>query len=260
MYKQLIVIATISSSLLLSSCMVVRPGEVGYIQTAGHLPENPVKQGFRPYNPFISKQVKMKIRVIEIYEELLVPSKEGLSIKTEISLLYHIDPDKARDVYVMFGDNYEEVAVKSNLRATTREICAKYEAKQLYATERIKIEQGIAEELRNHISKYGFIVDAVLLKDIEMPAQMTQAIEKKVEAEQASLTMDFIIQRQKKEAERMLIEAEAIKQSQEIINKAMTELALRYRYIEMLKTTGTSPNSKLIFMDKSSPSSVIVNP
>jgi prohibitin 1 len=256
MYKQLLIIAGVTS--MLTSCMVVRPGEVGYIQTNGRLSEKSMKSGLRPYNPFVSKSVKINVQIVEIYEEMIVPTKEGLSVKAEISLLYHIDPDKAKDVYITFGKNYEEVAIKSNLRATAREICAKYEAKDLYATERTKIEQGMLEQLKNHIDKYGFIIDAVLLKDIVMPKEITQAIEKKVEAEQATLTMDYVISRQKKEAERMLIEAEAIKKSQEIINEAMNPEALQYRYIEMLKTLGLSPNSKLILMDKQAP--VILNP
>ncbi|MBX9850971.1 MAG: prohibitin family protein [Cytophagaceae bacterium] len=256
MYKNLLIIVLGIS--MLTSCMVVRPGEVGYIQTSGKLSEKSRKDGIKPFNFFVSKPVKINIRVVEVYENLVVPSKEGLSIHAEISLLYHIDPERAKDVYTMFGKDYEEVAIKSNLRATTREICARYEAKELYATERVKIEEGIAQQLREHISQWGFIIDAVLLKDIVMPKEITQAIEEKVEAEQATLTMDYIIAKQKKEAERMMIEAEAIKKSQEIINQAMNSQALQYRYIEMLKSLGLSPNSKILLLDKQSP--VLVNP
>src|SRR5947209_4508698 len=108
MYKQMLVII-LGVVCMLSSCMVVRPGEVGYIQTAGNLSANSIKHGMRPYNPFVSVQVKINVRVVEVFENLVVPSKEGLSVNTEISLLYHIDPDKAKDVYILFGKNYEEV-------------------------------------------------------------------------------------------------------------------------------------------------------
>ena len=130
--------------------------------------------------------------------------------------------------------------------------------KELYATERIKIEKAIAEQMKDHIGKYGFVVDAVLLRDIVMPKEITQAIERKVEAEQATLTMDFVISKQRKEAERVVIEAEGIKKSQEIINQAMTPTGIQYRYIEMLKSLGLSPNSKILLMDKQAP--LIVNP
>jgi prohibitin 1 len=251
MYRQIYIFALVAC--MATSCMIVRPGEVGYIQTFGRLTDNSIKAGSRPFNFLVSKPVKMSVKVMEVYEELTVPSKEGLSVKTEISLLYHIDPDKAKDVYITFGKNYEEVAVKSNLRATTREVCAKYEAKDLYATERLKIEKGIEDQLNEHIQKYGFMIDAVLLKDIVMPKEITMAIEKKVEAEQASLTMDFLIAKQKKEAERVIIEAEGIRKSQDIINGVMTQPALQYRYIEMLKSVGLSPNTKILFMEKQAP-------
>lgn len=241
-----------------NGCMVVRPGEVGYLQRAGHLTDRPFKSGLRVYNPFITRKIKINVQIVEVYEELIVPSKEGLSVNSEISLLYHIDPDKAREIYTLFGTNYQQVAVVSNLRATAREICARYAVKELYATERIKIEKAIADQMNEHIGKYGFVIDAVLLRDIVMPKEITQAIERKVEAEQATLTMDFVISKQRKEAERVIIEADGIKKSQEIINQAMTPTGIQYRYIEMLKSLGLSPNAKILMMDKQAP--IIVNP
>jgi len=257
--------------LALQGCMIVRPGQIGYIQRNGKLLPRPELGGSRWFNPFVSKEVKINTRTVELYNELTVPSKEGLSVKAEISLLYHINPESARDIYIRFGTNYEEVIILTNLRAITREICARYEAKELYATERTKIEHTIADMMKEQISQYGFVVDAVLLRDIFMPEQLTKAIQSKLEAEQASLTvefviqkqrkeaewsaqqMDYVIQRQKKEAERMMVEAEAIKKSQALINESMTEQALQYRYIDMLKTLGASNNAKIIVMDKNAP-------
>lgn len=256
---------------LLQGCMIVRPGQIGYIQRNGKLLSKPELGGSRWFNPFVSKTVKINTRTVELYNELTVPSKEGLSVKAEISLLYHINPESARDIYIKFGRNYEEVIILSNLRAITRETCARYEAKELYSTEREKIEKAIAEMMKEQISQYGFVIDAVLLRDIFMPEQLTKAIQAKLEAEQAALTidfviqkqrkeaewsaqtMDYVIQKQKKEAERMLIEAEAIKKSQVIINEALTETALRYRYIDMLKALGSSNNAKIVVMDKNAP-------
>src|SRR6478735_5725424 len=192
---------------IMAGCAVVRPGEVGFVQTTGRLSDKSTIEGSMGFNPFTSKAIRVNTRIVEVYHELLVPSKEGLSVNAEISLLYHIDPARAKDVYLTFGTNYEEVAVATNLRATTREICARYEVKELYSTEREKIEQAIAQQLSLHIGKYGFIIDAVLLKDIVMPKEITTSIQQKVEAEQQALTMDFIIQKQKKEAERLMIEA-----------------------------------------------------
>ena len=160
--------------------------------------------------------------------------------------MYHIDPAKAHYIYTHFGRNYQEVMVLSNFRATAREISARYTAKELYATERLKIEKAIFDELVLHIQEHGFIIDAVLLKDIDLPVQMMQAIENKVTAEQAALQMEFVIEKQKKEAERMIIEATAVKQAQEIINSSLTDKQLQYNQIEALKSLINSPNSKII--------------
>lgn len=244
----------IGFALIFQQCTIVRPGEIGIKQKLGKIKGKPFEQGVKFYNPFITKMVKINVRTVECFNTLPLPTKEGLSVSAEISLLYHVKPEAANDVYIKFGTNYEEVMVLSNFRATAREISARYFAKELYATERNKVEQAIADELRLHIAQYGFVVDAVLLKDIILPKQMEQAIQDKVNAEQAVLKMDFVIEQQKKEAERKLIEAEAIKKSQEIINSTLTNQLLQYNNIEMLRSLINSPNTKVIITDgKSAP-------
>jgi len=239
-------IALMLAAVILEGCAVIRPGEIGITQHLGHLRGNPIDAGVRWYNPFSSRVVKINIRTVEVFNTLPLPTKEGLSVNAEISLLYHVKPEAVRDIYLKFGRGYEETAVLSNFRATAREISARYYAKELYATERNKVEQAIADELAKHIEQYGFAIDAVQLKDIILPPQMVKAIEDKVTAEQAALQMDFIIEKQKKEAERMIIEANAIKQSQEIINSSLTEMLIKYDQIQMLKGLTNSPNSKII--------------
>lgn len=242
-------IGIICFALLFQQCAIIRPGQIGIKQTLGKIRGNELKQGVNFYNPFSSKIIRINVRIVESFNNLPLPTKEGLSVNTEISLLYHVKPESANDVYLQLGPNYEEVMVLSNFRATAREISARYYAKELYATERNKVETAIAEELGQHISKYGFVVDAVLLKDIILPPQMVQAIQEKVNAEQAALKMEFVIDLQKKEAERRIIEAEAIKKAQNIINESLTDKLLQYNHIEMLKSLVNSPNSKIIITD-----------
>jgi prohibitin 1 len=247
----------VSSSFLFQQCAVVRPGEIGIKQTLGVIRLRPSMQGVTFFNPFVSKVIKINVRTVECFNTLPLPTKEGLSVNTEISLLYHVKPDQANNVYQKFGTNYEEVIVLSNFRATAREISAKYYAKELYATERDKVEKAIKEELSLHISDYGFVIDAVLLKDIILPPQMVQAIQDKVNAEQAVLKMDFVIEAQKKEAERKIIEANGIKQAQDIINGSLSEKLLQYNQIEMLKSLSNSPNAKVIITDGKAPQMMV---
>jgi regulator of protease activity HflC (stomatin/prohibitin superfamily) len=242
-------IAIVCCSLLLQQCAIIRPGEIGIKQTLGKIKGNPFEQGVKVYNPFISRVVRINVRTVECFNTLPLPTKEGLSVNTEISLLYHVKPESANNVYLKFGSNYQEVIVLSNFRATAREISARFFAKELYSTERDKVEKAIADELTAHIAQYGFVIDAVLLKDIILPPQMVQAIQDKATAEQSSLKMEFVIAQQKKEAERRIIEAEGIKKAQDIINESLTEKLLQYNNIEMLKSLVNSPNSKIIITD-----------
>lgn len=235
------------------SCRVVRPGEMGIKQTLGRIQGTPFIPGLITFNPFTTRVVKINIRTVESFQTLPLPTKEGLSVNAEISLLYHVKPEEASAVYQKFGTNYEEVMVLSNFRATAREISARYYAKDLYATERQKVEKAIADELKLHIEPAGFVVDAVLLKDIILPAQIVQSIESKVQAEQDVLKMDFVIQKQKKEAERMRIEAEGIKASQDILSQSLNDKILEYNRIKMYEAMMSSGNSKIIITDGKTP-------
>ena len=240
-------------ALAIQGCAIIRPGEIGFKQRLGKIKGESFSQGVKFYNPLTSKIVKINVRTVEVFNNLPLPTKEGLSVNAEMSLLYHVNPNSAINVYNQFGLNYQKIMVLSNFWATAREISARFYATELYATERTKVEKALLEELSTHITQYGFIVDAVLLKDITLPKQMVHAIEDKVTAEQAALQMEFVIEKQKKESERLVIEAEGIKKSQQIINQSLSEKLIQFEQIQMMKTLLNSPNSKIIITDGKAP-------
>ena len=244
--SRILTLAAISS---IVSCTVIRPGEIGMKQTIGKLKPGVLESGPKMYNPFVTKIVKINVRTKEFYTELELPTKEGLNVKTELILLYHVNPAKAREIYINYGLNYQKVMVESNFIATARQVSARYDAKELYAVDRKLVEKVMLDELSADIQDKGFIIDAVLLKEIILPAAMTQAIQSKASAEQSALQMEFVIQKAVKEAERLTIEAEGIKAAQLIINSSLTESLLKYNYIEMMRGLSTSPNAKIIMTD-----------
>lgn len=258
--KQLFIPAAVGimSAMAFFSCKIIRPGEIGLKQSMGRLSTRHFGQGAHLFNPFVTKYITMNVRTVELYETLPLPTKEGLSVNAQITLLYHVNPDSVRKVYNRFGLNYENVIVMSNFLATAREVSSRYYAKELYAIEREKVEKVVAEELRNHIGDKGFIIDAVLLKDILLPQAMVDAIQNKVNAEQAALQMDFVIAKQLKEAERLRIEAEGIRRAQNIIDSSLTTKLLQYNNIQALKSLENSPNTKVIITNGQVP--VFVNP
>jgi prohibitin 1 len=132
-----------------------------------------------------------------------------------------------------------------------------YYAKELFAVDRKKIEKEIFDEISASIWDKGFVTDAVLLKSITMPPQIFQAVENKLKAEQESLQMEFVINKQKKEAERMQIEAEAIRNYNKTISESLSEIMVKWSSVQVLKELVTSPNSKVIVTDGKSP--IILN-
>ena len=239
------------------SCAIVRPGEVGIKQTLGKIKSDHLAQGAYLFNPFVTTIKKIPTRTVEAYNELDVPTKEGLTVKSEISLLFHVKPEAAKEVYTKYGMNYREVIVETNFRSVARHICGLYFAKELFAVDRKKIEGEVFNELNAGISDKGFVLDAVLLKSITMPPQIFQAVENKLKSEQESLQMEYVISKQKKEAERMAIEAEAIKNYNKTVSESMNEIMVKWSGIQVLKGLVTSPNSKVIITDGKTP--MIIN-
>jgi len=237
----------------LCSCSIVRPGQVGIKQKLGVIKSDHLTQGPYIVNPFTTIIYKIPVRTVEAYNTLDVPTKEGLTVKSEIALLYHVKPEAAREVYTKYGMNYQEVIVESNFRAVVRHIAGMYYAKELFAVDRKKIEKEIFDEISTSIWDKGFVTDAVLLKSITMPPQIFQAVENKLKAEQESLQMEFVISKQKKEAERMQIEAEAIKGYNKTISESLNELMLKWSSIQVMKGLVTSPNTKVIITDGKTP-------
>ncbi len=240
-------------SCCLASCTIVRPGEVALKQTLGKLSKHELPQGAHGFNPFVSRIFKINVQTVELVEPIPLPTKEGLNVDAKLVLLYHVKPEKARDVYTQYGINYERVVVETYFLATAREVTSLYEAKDLHASKRKEVESQIKIELQKNLAEKGFEVDAVLLKDVIMPPTITQAIQNKVNAEQATLEMDFVIERERKEAERLRIQAEGIKAAQQIISSSLTPQQLQYNSIEMMKGLITSPNSKIIITDGKTP-------
>ena len=242
---------------IMTSCTVIRPGQVGIKQTLGKIKADHMESGPHAYNPFVTTIKKINTRTVEAINNLDVPTKEGLTVNSEIALLYHVNSNAAKEVYTRYGMNYQEVIVESNFRAIARHIFATYYAKELFAIDRKKIENEIHDELVSAIESKGFIVDAVLLKSITMPPQIFQAVENKLKSEQEALQMEFVIQKQRKEAERMQIEAEAIKKYNQTVGESLTEMMIKWNGIKTLQELVTSNNAKVIITDGKSP--MIIN-
>ena len=193
--------------LLFSSVARVESGHVGVLTLFGRVTGEVLPEGIHVVNPFKVNH-QMSIRTQEVKESASVPSSEGLVMNLDTSLIYHVNPDKAADVYQKIGPNYVDVLVEPNLRAAIRESTASHSANALYTGEREMVAKQIYDQLVTKLGGRGFTVESILLRDIQLPATLKTSIEAKQQAEQEALAMSFRLQKETQEAQRKRIEAQ----------------------------------------------------
>ena len=255
----------------ISGCKTtVAPGEVGFIVRKGVIKPGILTPGRHPYNAFNSEVIKFNTRITEYSTIMSPPTKEGLEVKMNLTALFHIKPEAAPTIYSTVGTDYGKEIVVNNFMAIVREYTMTYSAVELFG-ERETIEQNIEDKLRAAVAPYGIILDDVLVKDIDMPAEVLRAIEDKAKADQvAKLTrleletkrekedfdletrqkeLKFSLEKQKNDSLIMQINANSLRNYQNTINASLTDRLLKYKSIEVTKELVTSPNAKIIITD-----------
>ncbi|MGB5288919.1 MAG: prohibitin family protein [Ignavibacteriaceae bacterium] len=232
----------------LFQCFTIIPaGHTGVIDFLGYVSDNTLKPGVNMVNPMANVE-KMSIKTQELKELMSVPSKEGLSVDLEISLLFKLDSEKANDIYKTVGPNYADIILVPQFRSVVRGVTARYEAKALYTASREKLAGEILEELENLVGPRGIIVEQAPLRQIQLPERLTKSIEEKLQAEQESQRMEFILTREKQEADRKRIEAKGIADFQEIVSKGISEQLLKWKGIEATEKLAGSTNTKVVII------------
>lgn len=235
-------------SLFMSSCAVIRPGEVGVKQKLGKLSEKTHTQGTVWYNPITTKVVKTNVQINDIELSLSLPSKEGLSVVAQISILYRIDETSVPKVIRSLGLRYETI-ISNVFRSASADVCSKYFAKDMHSGMRAEIEDAIKIKMSETLAEQGILVTAVLMKSIQLPAGLASSIEQKLQAEQDAMRMEFILQQEKLEAERKIIEATGTKDAQKILSEGLSDNIIKIRSIEAFMELSKSPNTKIIVTD-----------
>lgn len=270
----IILSAIIGGVLFLQSCSVVRPGETAIKTRWGKYRDGTLAQGLHVYNPIGTKVIKYSLRITEYSEKMHLPTKEGLEINTALTLLYHLRPGAEKNVYSKFGKDYASPLILNSLYAIARGATTTYFSNDII-TQREEMEKSITDKLVAIVSPYGIVIDKVLLKDIILPPDITQAIANKVSAQQVAqkaeyevqkqrVELNFFIEKQLKEAqltvdkqkiesERLQIEAESIKKAQFTINESLTDKVLKYKSLEVTKGLIVSPNAKVILFNGNNP-------
>ena len=182
-----------------------------------------------------------------------LPSKEGLTIESEISILYSIDKNKVPFILEDIGLNYESVLIMNVFRSAAADISAQYMAKDMHSGMRSQIENQILERMDESLKQRGFIIERVLMKSIRLPEELSRAIERKLAAEQEAQQMEYVLDRERKEAERRKIEAEGTREAQKILAEGLVREIIELRSIEAFRELAKSPNAKIIITDGKTP-------
>lgn len=251
--KRRSIIALTFVTTLFTSCTIVRQGEVGVKRKLGKLQKEIYQPGAVVINPFTTRILKVSTQTENLEVRLDLPSKEGLTIRSQISILYHVKPEMAAEIMKNIGDGYENTVILSVFRSTAADVTARYMAKDMHTGQRAVIESEIASQMRKMLSTRGFDIEAVLLKSIQLPDGLSAAIQQKLEAEQQAQQMEFVLQREKQEAERKKIEAEGLRQAQIIISEGLNDFFIRWKSLEVFKELSKSPGTKVIVTDGKTP-------
>jgi len=232
---------------LLQFITVVPAGHVGVIDVFGRVSDRVLKSGINLVNP-LARVIKFSIQTQEMKEVMDVPSKEGLTVQLETSVLFHLDSQQVAEVYKTIGSNYAAIILEPQFRSVARGVTAGYEAKALYTSEREMLAGQITEHLGQLVASRGIIIESTPLRRVGLPAGLTQSIEEKLKAEQESQRMEFVLNRESREAERKRIEAQGIADFQKIITAGLTDELLQWKGIEATEKLANSPNSKVIIV------------
>jgi len=242
----LIFIIALSSSIFLT----IKPGEAGVLfkKFGGGLEKDILyNQGFQVIAPWNTMYVyNVKEQTTE--ESMDVLDKNGLSINVDISVRFNPFANKIGYVHEQFGTNYVSVLVIPEVRSAVRQVMGRYTAEEIYSTKRSEVETNIITESENTLSsdKNNIRMNALLIRSINLPEGIKNAIESKLRQEQEALAYKFRLDKEKSEAERKKIAAQGEAVANQIINSSLTTNLLRMRGIEATTALAQSPNSKVV--------------
>jgi regulator of protease activity HflC (stomatin/prohibitin superfamily) len=236
--------------LVFSSVAKVGTGHVGVLTLFGKVTGETLGEGVHFINPLKTNN-ELSIQTQTLKESASVPSSEGLMMSLDTSLIYHLNPDHAADVFQKIGADYENVVIEPTLRSAIREATASHTANALYTGEREMVGKQIYDQVTTQLNQRGLTVESVLLRDIQLPATLKAAIEAKQQAEQESLAMNFRLQKETQEAQRKRIEAAGVRDFQQIVAQGISAQLLEWKGIEATETLAKSANTKVVVIGNS---------
>ncbi len=239
-------VVSLSNSLFIT----IDPGEKGVLfrRFGGGLDTEKIfGQGFHVIAPW-NRMYVYDVRTNEAFEQMAVLSKNGLTIKVDLSYRFQPAPSKIGLIHDQIGPNYQSKIIIPEIRSATREVIGKYLPEELYSTKREAIQDEIFQRTLKTVSEKNIEIDAILIREVTLPETLQAAIERKLKEEQSSLEYKYRLEKERKEAERKVIEAQAKADANKILNASLTDKILQDKGIEATLELANSPNSKVVIV------------
>jgi regulator of protease activity HflC (stomatin/prohibitin superfamily) len=257
---------------ILTSCIKqIDAGMVGIKSLFGQVHNDVLKSGLHLVNPLLEVR-QVDIRTLNYTmsgqhdegqktgdDAIRVLTSDGLEVTIDLSVLYRVIPEEAPRLYREIGLNYEDKIVRPITRTRIRDNSVYYEAVALYSTKRDEFQDRIFKNIDQDFKKRGLLLENLLVRNITLPASVKAVIEQKINAEQEAQKMQFVLQKEKQEAERKRVEAQGISDYQRIINESLSDRQLQYEQIKAMKELAGSPNAKIILMPSRGTTPVILD-
>ena len=250
----------IAAGLFASSVKQINPGEVGVQILFGKVQNDVLESGLHFINPVLELQ-KLDIKTQNytmsgVHDEgdqagddaIRVLSADGLEVIIDLTVLYRVIPSEAPNIIRKLGTDYTNRVVRPITRTKIRDNAVYYDAVSLYSKKRDEFQVRIFKSIESDFKKRGLLLEQLLVRNITLPQSVKTTIESKINAEQDAQKMQFVLQKEKQEAERKRVEALGIADYQRIISTSLTDNQIKYEMIKAYKEMATSPNAKMIIM------------
>jgi regulator of protease activity HflC (stomatin/prohibitin superfamily) len=246
--------------LVFSSITQIDAGQIGVQKLFGNVRSETLSSGLHFINPLVDvtmMDIKTQSYTMSAtFDEgekkgddaIRVLSRDGLELIIDLTVLYKVSANDAPRIYAEIGSNYNEKIVRPFARTSIRDNAVYYDAVSLYSTKRLEFQQRIEKDIDREFKKRGFLMESVLIRNILLPESVKKTIESKINAEQESQKMQFILAKETQEAERKRVEAQGIADYQRIISSGLTDKQLQYEAIKAQKELATSNNTKVVIM------------
>ncbi|MGF7078735.1 prohibitin family protein [Mucilaginibacter sp. UYCu711] len=245
---------------LSSTFKIIEPGKVGVQALFGKVQDNYLESGLHIINPLVdvttfsiqTENYTMSARSgegqVEGDDAIRVLSSDGLEVTIDLSVLYKVNPAKAPFILQNIGNDYVNKIVRPVTRTAVRDNAVSYAAVDLYSTKRQEFQFKMNKTISDNFAKNGLEVQQILIRNITLPATVRASIESKIQAEQESQKMQFVLAKARQEADVKRVEAQGIADYQKILATGLSDKQLQYESIRAQKDIALSPNTKIIIM------------